>query len=101
MPEYPPLPSNSRQCPPIYTHLKQKVIHKTVLRLSYILHARAHVQLIAKDRKKVVAKTARVTLEKGPHHTDLVLDPKRWPTHLSFEVHQAKQAKKTNKASCS
>jgi hypothetical protein len=101
VPEYPSLPPNSRQCPPIYTHLKQKVLHKSVLQLSFILHARAHVQLIAKERKKVVAKTARMTLEKGAHHTRLRLDPKHWPTHLSFEVHQAKTKKKTTKASCS
>lgn len=99
VPPYEPLPSNPRRCPAIYTHLKQKVIHESVLQLSFILHARAHVQLIAKDRKKVVAKTARMTLEKGPHHTRLRLDPKHWPTHLAFEVHQTKQPKKT-KASC-
>jgi hypothetical protein len=101
VPEYPSLPHSAPKCPAIYTHLKQTVIHKSVLQLSYVLHARAHVQLIAKDRKKVVAKTARMTLEKGPHHTRLRLDPKNWPTHLAFEVHQAKQQKKTKKASCS
>jgi hypothetical protein len=102
VPEYPLNLTPTPNCPPIYTHLKQKVIHHTVLQLSYILHARAHVQLIAKERKKVVGKTARMTLEKGPHRTRLHLDPNRWPTHLAFEVHQVKQPKsKKKKASCS
>lgn len=78
---------------PLYTHLRQKLIHHTVLQLTFVLHAPAHVQLIAKEHKQVVAKTARLTLDKGKHRVRLALDPKHWPTHLSFQVHRVKKKK--------
>jgi hypothetical protein len=65
----------------------QKMIGKLVLQLSFKLRARAHVQLLAKYHKEVVAKTPRLTLGKGPHQLRLKLDPKRWPTGLDFPVH--------------
>jgi hypothetical protein len=96
VPEYPLVPGHALRPKPIYTNLHQKLIDHTVLQLSFILHARAHVQLIAKERKRVVAKTARMTLKKGPHRVRLRLDPKHWPTHLSFEVHPIKTKKKAS-----
>jgi hypothetical protein len=67
--------------------VKQKVVDRTLLVLHFTLHARAHVQLLAKQGKKVVAKTKRYQMGKGRHHVKLRLDPKHWPTHLAFEVH--------------
>jgi hypothetical protein len=78
-----------RKGKPLVVKVKQKVIDKTILQLSFTLRAMAHVQLLAKFHKKVVAKTARLTLGKGPHRIRLHLDPKRWPTGLSFQVHPA------------
>jgi hypothetical protein len=72
----------------------QKIIGKRTLELSFKLRALAHVQLRAKFHGKVVAKTARLTLGKGPHQLHLKLDPKRWPTGLDFKVHPAKKPKK-------
>ena len=60
-----------------------------MLQLSFVLHAKAHVQLLAKRHHKVVAKTDKLTLGKGPHRLRLHLDPDRWPTGLDFEVHPA------------
>lgn len=65
----------------------QKMVAKLVLQLSFKLRARAHVRLQAKYHGKVVAKTPRLTLGKGPHKLHLKLDPKRWPTGLDFQVH--------------
>jgi len=65
----------------------QKVLGKRILELSFKLRGRAHVQLIAKVHHKAVAKTARLTLGKGPHKLRLKLDPKHWPTGLDFQVH--------------
>ena len=93
-PEFELLPHHEPRPHPLYTNLRQKLIGQTVLQLSFLLHARAHVQLIAKERKRVVAKTARMTLEKGSHRIRLRLDPKHWPTHLAFEVHRVKAKKK-------
>jgi hypothetical protein len=86
---YEPLPVHSKSRP-LYNHLKQKLIDRMILQVTFDLHARAHVQLIAKERKKIVAKTPRMTLEKGHHRIRLRLDPAHWPTHLSFRVHRIK-----------
>jgi hypothetical protein len=72
----------------------QKIVGKRTLELSFKLRARAHVQLRARFHGKVVAKTARLTLGKGPHQLHLKLDPARWPTGLDFKVHPAKKPKK-------
>lgn len=69
--------------------VRRKVIGNSILQLSFILRAKAHVQLLAKVHKKVVAKTPRLTLAKGPHRLRLTLDPKNWPTGLDFQVHPA------------
>jgi hypothetical protein len=80
-----------RKHPALVVKEKQKMIGKTTLQLAFTLRAKAHVQLLAKYHKKVVAKTARQTLEKGRHRLRLHLDPKRWPTGLDFEVHAVKK----------
>ena len=72
----------------------QKILGKRVLELSFKLRAPAHVQLRAKFHGKVVAKTPRLTLDKGPHKLHLKLDPKRWPTGLDFQVHPIAKKKK-------
>lgn len=69
--------------------VRRKLVGKSTLQISFVLRARAHVQLLAKVRKKVVAKTPRLTLAKGPHRLRLTLDPERWPTGLDFQVHPA------------
>lgn len=78
-----------RKARPLVTKVRQKIIGETVLELSFRLHARAHVQLLAKLHRKVVAKTPKLTLNVGPHRLRLRLDPKRWPTGLDFQVHPA------------
>jgi hypothetical protein len=77
----------ARRSPSIVYDVHQKMLGKLVLELSFKLRARAHVQLGAKYHGKVVAKTPRLTLGKGPHKLHLKLNPKRWPTGLDFQVH--------------
>jgi hypothetical protein len=72
--------------------VKQSLIHKTILQLAFTLRAEAHVRLLAKHHKQVVAKTPHLTLAKGRHRLRLRLDPKRWPTSLAFQVHPADKA---------
>jgi hypothetical protein len=72
---------------PLVGKVHQRILGKRTLQLSFVLHARAHVQLVAKYRHKVVAKTPRLTLAKGHHLLRLRLNPKRWPTGLNFRVH--------------
>jgi hypothetical protein len=84
-----PLEKPRRRKPAIalVSGVKQKVIDGDTLLLKFTLHARAHVQLLAKKGKKVVAKTKRYKMKKGRHQLKLRLDPKHWPNHLAFEVH--------------
>jgi hypothetical protein len=75
----------------LVTGVHQKVLHKKVLELSFVLHARAHVRLRALRHKKVVATTPLLTLASGLHKLKLRLNPKHWPTRLDFQVHPAGQ----------
>jgi len=88
-----PFPEARRRGSLVYA-VHQKIIGKRVLELSFKLRALAHVRLRAEFHGKVVAKTARLTLGKGPHTLHLKLDPKRWPTGLDFQVHPVKKPKK-------
>lgn len=92
----PPFPEN-RPRPSIVYDVHQKLLGKRVLELSFKLRARAHVQLSAKYRGKVVAKTPRQILGKGAHKLHLKLDPKRWPTGLHFQVRAASKEKRSPK----
>jgi hypothetical protein len=74
---------------PLVSKVSQRLIHKTVLELSFTLYAAAHVRLLAKRKQQVVAKTPLLTLTPGRHRLRLRLDPKRWPTSLDFQVHPA------------
>jgi hypothetical protein len=65
---------------------KSKLVHKTTLELTFTLRAKAHVQLIAKRRGKVVAKTKRVTLKAGKRIVKLKLNRKKWPTALQLKA---------------
>jgi hypothetical protein len=87
-----PLP---KRRPPIFSGLQQKVIGGRVLELSFVLRVKAHVQLLAKRKAQVVAKTKRYTMAKGRQTLRLRLDPKRWPTKLDLQVQaiQKKRAK--------
>jgi hypothetical protein len=71
----------------LITGLKQKILHHTVLVLTFTLHSSAHVQLVARRKKKIVAKTKRVVMKSGKRSVRLRLDPKAWPTKIDFEVH--------------
>jgi hypothetical protein len=79
---------------PLVTGVHQHIVHRTVLELTFTLHASAHVQLVARRKGKVVAETKRVVMAKGHRVVRLKLDPKAWPTKLDFEVHPVKGAKK-------
>jgi hypothetical protein len=76
---------------PVLTGLNQKVIGNRLLELTFVLHAKAHVRLIAKYKRAVVASTPRYTMGKGHRSLRLQLDPKRWPTKLDLQVHAVKK----------
>ncbi len=84
-----PLPKRK---PALLYKLHQKLIGHT-LELTFVLRAKAHVQLLAKRKDKVVAKTKRYTMDKGPGSLRVLLDPKRWPTKLDLQVHPVGKTK--------
>jgi len=77
----------------LYTHLEQHLIGKRVLEMTFVLHQKAHVRLVASRKGHVVAATPRYTMAKGPRSVRLRLDPKRWPTKLDLQVHALKRGK--------
>jgi hypothetical protein len=64
-------------------------VTRQVLVLSFKLRARARVWLLAELHGKVVARSPKQVLEKGPQQLRLTLDPKRWPNKLKLEAHPA------------
>jgi hypothetical protein len=82
-----PLP---RRKPPVLSGIKQRIVAGHVLEMSFVLHAKARVQLVAKRQGSVVAKTAQYTMAKGKRSLRLALDPRRWPTKLDLRVHALK-----------
>ena len=75
----------ARPRPPLVARVKQRMASETVLELSFTLSSKARVQLLAKRRGAVVAKTSVAILGKGRHELRLRLDPRRWPT--KFDLH--------------
>ena len=67
-------------------NVKSRLLHHRTLVISFMLTARAHVQLIARRDGKIVAKTPREELRSGRHDLSLALDPRHWPTKLQFEA---------------
>jgi hypothetical protein len=77
----------ARKAKPLVTHLKSAFVRRRVLVVSFTLTARAHVRLLGRRDRRVVAQTPRESLRPGRHRLSLTLDPARWPTKLQFEAH--------------
>lgn len=82
-----PRPAAVQRARPLLEHVKSEFRHHRTLVISFTLTAKAHVQLIAKRKRKVVAKTRKETLSPGRHELSLTFNPLQWPTKLSFEAH--------------
>ncbi|HEV7943653.1 MAG TPA: hypothetical protein VGP17_12740 [Solirubrobacteraceae bacterium] len=72
-------------------HVKSRLLDHRTLVISFMLTAKAHVQLIARRESAVVAQTPRESLRPGAHTLSLTLSPERWPTKLQFEAKPANQ----------
>jgi hypothetical protein len=72
---------------PLVSHIgRPRLVHRTTLVLPFTLTGRARVQLVARRRGRIVAKTRRSVLRAGRHTLRLKLDPKRWPTKLALDA---------------
>lgn len=72
--------------PALLSKIKQKLVHGTVLELTFTLSAPARVWLVAKRKGAVVGKTKQQRMSKGRRSIRLRLDPDRWPTKLDLEA---------------
>jgi len=85
--QIPTTPSGHSRAKPLLSHIgKGRLVHRTTLQLSFVLSARAYVQLIGRRHGRVVAETRRRRLSAGRHTVSLRLNPRRWPTALALKV---------------
>jgi hypothetical protein len=81
-----PKSKSRRRVKRLVKDVKSKLLHHRTLVIDFTLTAKAHVQLVARRRAAVVAKTRRETMHPGRHSLSITLDPQRWPTKLKFEA---------------
>jgi hypothetical protein len=82
----PAKPAKAKKSKPLVKDVKSKFLDHRTLVISFTLTARAHVQLIARKDKRIVAKTSDESLRPGAHRLSLSLDPARWPNKLQFQA---------------
>jgi hypothetical protein len=63
-----------------------RLVRRRTFVLSFTLRIRAHVQLIARRKGVVVARSHAESLRPGPHTLSLLLDPRRWPTGFQLKT---------------
>lgn len=67
--------------------LHSRLVHGTTLELRFHLAVKARIQLLAKRKRRVVAKTAVYTFKAGQHKLVLRLNRAQWPTELHLVEH--------------
>jgi len=72
---------------PLLSRLHSRLVHGTTLELRFHLAVKARVRLIAKRKRRVVAKTGTRTFPAGSRKLTLRLDAKHWPTKLDLQTH--------------
>jgi hypothetical protein len=71
---------------PLLKKLKNKLVHRRTLVISFTLTAPAHVRLIGRRKGRIVASTPAKLLKPGHHTIALTLDPRAWPTSIQFHA---------------
>jgi hypothetical protein len=77
----------SRVTVPLVSHIRTRLVHGSTLRVSFHLAVKARVRLLAKRKRKIVARTPERTFASGNRKLDVRLDPRRWPTKLDLKGH--------------
>jgi hypothetical protein len=80
-----------RRLPPLMRRIRSRVVRKRILVVSFTLVRPARVALIARRRGSVVARTKQRRMTPGRRQLRLRLNPKRWPTRLTFRVREPGQ----------
>jgi hypothetical protein len=71
----------------LLSNVHSRLVHGTILELSFHLAVRARLRLMAERHHKVVASTATHTLDAGKHSLKLRLNVRQWPTKLNLQTH--------------
>jgi hypothetical protein len=82
----PATPPKRGKAKPLLLRVKSKFVDHHILVISFTLTARAHVQLVGRRKRKVVAETRDESLHAGRHTLSLSLEPAHWPTKLQFKA---------------
>lgn len=72
---------------PLLSHVKSRLLHGTMLELSFHLAVRSRVRLLAERHRRVVAATKTQTLKAGARSLTLRLNVRAWPTKLNLQTH--------------
>jgi hypothetical protein len=75
----------------LLSNIHSRLVKGTTLELRFHLAVKARVQLIAKRKNKVVAKTAARTFPGGNRKLLLALNRDKWPTRLDLKTHSLAQ----------
>jgi hypothetical protein len=92
-PELPPVPTvnksqeEARVPEALVSAIHTRVVHGTTLELRLHLAVKAKIELVAKRKHQVVAKTPLYTFTAGEHKLLLRLNRKHWPTALHLIEH--------------
>ncbi|MDO8209324.1 hypothetical protein [Conexibacter sp. CPCC 206217] len=73
---------------------RREIVRRTTLKMTFTLTARAHVQLVASRRSRVVARSPKRTMNAGRRVIMLRLYPRRWPTKLDLRATPAPASKR-------
>jgi hypothetical protein len=79
-------PAKAKKGKPLVTHIKSRFVHSRTLVITFTLTAEAHVRLIARRGREVVATTRDESLRSGRHTLSLSFDPAHWPSKLQFQA---------------
>jgi hypothetical protein len=82
-----PSPAKTKRLPPLLRRIRTK-LHGKTLEVRFVLTRKAKVALIARRKRRVVARTKTRTMKAGRHVLRLHLDPKRWPQRLKLSAHE-------------
>jgi hypothetical protein len=72
---------------PLLSSVHSRVLHGTTLELRFHVAVKASLQLVAKRKHRVVAKSPKYTFKAGEHKILLRLNPEHWPTELHLVEH--------------
>jgi hypothetical protein len=79
-------PPENKVTLPLLSHVRARLIKGSTLQLSFHLAVKARVRLVAHRRRAIVAHTPTLTMRAGNRRLLLRLNPRAWPTKLTFQT---------------